>query len=418
MVFYHTSSNYEYFNISYKKHQIVDRRIITNKELTIIGDKCTGCELCSSVCPVDAISFVTDGEGFRYPSINASKCIDCNKCVKNCPNNTYSKKNKCDYLDAYAGYSLDNSVVKESSSGGAFYTIAKDFISNGEKVAAVVWSSQYKGTEHRIIKCMEDLPLLQKSKYIQSKKAEIYKEVAEALKESKVLFVGCPCEIAAIKIFCPDELQERLYTIDFVCQGPTSEKAMVEYVDFIRNKFKLDINEINMRYKIGRWIPQYLRIEFENGKEFIDRLYNTEIGDAIRVLQRPSCYSCEFTYDNRFSDLTMGDYHGAMDNASYYNESGISILVANTDKGRELINILKKNDFYLENADYKELAVKNPRMTGTWSRHKDRAVFSDVLAKEGLIKAAKSIRSTKEGIIRIIPIYIRLYLKKVFKLRY
>ncbi len=388
-----------------------------NIELRQIGNKCNGCELCQAVCPTNAISFIMDEEGFRYPQIDDRKCINCDACIHKCPIHS-PQKYRCDIQEAYAGYSNDMKVVAESSSGGVFFTLSKYFLDRGDKVAAVVWSPDFCCTEHILINNMSDLHRLIKSKYIQSKKASIYKDVVKALGNSRVLFVGSPCEVTAMKSYCPEKLLDHLFTVDFVCQGSTSEKAMADYVKYIEKKYGSRIKDVNMRFKIGPWIPQYLRIEFENKRILLDRLYDTEIGDSIKIMQRPSCYECEFVGKNRCSDLTMGDYHGADQKASYYNESGISILVANSSKGKELIDIISHSDFYLENADYAELVSHNPRMDGTWARHKDRDKYVKVFAAKGVIKASRAIRTPKETVMRMIPIGIRLKLKEIFKLKY
>lgn len=46
---------------------------------------CCGCAACLSVCPVGAISFEKDKEGFDYPYINQKKCIECKMCIRVCP---------------------------------------------------------------------------------------------------------------------------------------------------------------------------------------------------------------------------------------------------------------------------------------------------------------------------------------------
>lgn len=45
---------------------------------------CCGCGVCAFLCPVSAITMEEDNEGFLYPSIDANKCIACQKCVHNC----------------------------------------------------------------------------------------------------------------------------------------------------------------------------------------------------------------------------------------------------------------------------------------------------------------------------------------------
>ena len=43
-------------------------------------EKCTGCESCVEVCPVEAIS-MKDGKAV----VDADECIDCGQCVDECP---------------------------------------------------------------------------------------------------------------------------------------------------------------------------------------------------------------------------------------------------------------------------------------------------------------------------------------------
>ena len=43
---------------------------------------CTGCKLCESICPVHAVSFSEDAQGFWYPQVKEEVCIKCGKCVK------------------------------------------------------------------------------------------------------------------------------------------------------------------------------------------------------------------------------------------------------------------------------------------------------------------------------------------------
>ena len=52
----------------------------------LCGDKgtCCGCAACYSVCPVGAITMVSDEKGFPYPSIDKEKCICCQKCINVC----------------------------------------------------------------------------------------------------------------------------------------------------------------------------------------------------------------------------------------------------------------------------------------------------------------------------------------------
>ena len=55
-------------------------------------EECTGCQACQNVCPVGAITFEQNEEGFYIPVIIKSACINCGKCYKMCPTNTNHQK--------------------------------------------------------------------------------------------------------------------------------------------------------------------------------------------------------------------------------------------------------------------------------------------------------------------------------------
>lgn len=47
-------------------------------------ENCTACCLCQNVCPANAISMSENQEGFLYPHIDFSKCVECGKCLQYC----------------------------------------------------------------------------------------------------------------------------------------------------------------------------------------------------------------------------------------------------------------------------------------------------------------------------------------------
>lgn len=47
-------------------------------------ENCCGCAACFSICPKQAITMISDDEGFLYPIIDISKCVKCNKCLQIC----------------------------------------------------------------------------------------------------------------------------------------------------------------------------------------------------------------------------------------------------------------------------------------------------------------------------------------------
>ena len=47
-------------------------------------EDCCGCAACYAICPKAALSMVEDEEGFEYPKIDESKCIECYMCLEVC----------------------------------------------------------------------------------------------------------------------------------------------------------------------------------------------------------------------------------------------------------------------------------------------------------------------------------------------
>lgn len=48
----------------------------------VIKSKCSGCEVCLTICPVKAIKLNENNKA----EIDAKKCIDCKLCISSCEN--------------------------------------------------------------------------------------------------------------------------------------------------------------------------------------------------------------------------------------------------------------------------------------------------------------------------------------------
>ena len=47
--------------------------------------KCCGCNACVQRCPKQCIVMHEDEEGFLYPQVDVTLCVDCGLCEKVCP---------------------------------------------------------------------------------------------------------------------------------------------------------------------------------------------------------------------------------------------------------------------------------------------------------------------------------------------
>ena len=95
-----------------------------------------------------------------------------------------------------------------------------------------------------------------------------------------------------------------------------------------------------MRDKRDGWDNRFRStIKFENGKEeynsmlsnLWNRIYFSELASRI------SCSNCQFSNNKRQGDLTLGDFWGIEKlNEQIYNKNGVSLVLINTNKGKEL----------------------------------------------------------------------------------
>ena len=75
-------------------------------------------------------------------------------------------------------------------------------------------------------------------------------------------------------------------------------------------------------------------------------------------MSRPSCYNCQFTTKERVADITLGDLWGIHLYCPelYGNNGGASLIICNTQKGIEALELAKK-DLYGHELDF-NIALK------------------------------------------------------------
>ena len=184
--------------------------------LKVNVEQCYGCGACYNACPTQAINMRENQEGFLYPYIDETKCINCCKCEKVCPiekvfSQHYTQK-------FYAVWGKDKNIVQESSSGGVFGCMAEYVLEQGGIVCGAAFN-QYNQVQHIIVTKKSELNKLQGSKYVQSDIGNIYQEVAVYLnKGTKVLFSGTPCQVAGLRKYL-NKVYANLWTIDVACHG-------------------------------------------------------------------------------------------------------------------------------------------------------------------------------------------------------
>lgn len=312
-------------------------------------EDCCGCFACKQICPQQCIEVIHDNQGFSYPAIDATKCIDCHLCEKSCPVlNQYAIKEGP--LNCYLSYSKNDDIRITSSSGGVFTELSKLIISKGGVIFGAMfddnWQVYYSETSS-----IEGLQAFRGSKYVQSDIRNSYNRVKEYLNEGRyVLFSGTPCYVAGLKHFLKKEY-ENLLTVDFVCHSIPSPKVWYLYLESLKKKYNSEISGLSFRNKNNGWSQYSIAVDFKNRKGVTHGFTESHFsnlfmrGFASDIYTRPSCSRCPARNFSSGSDITLAD---AWDVNKYHpeknDEKGLSHVMINTDKGRHFYSSLENSD--------------------------------------------------------------------------
>ena len=301
-------------------------------------ESCTGCGACYNTCPVNAIEMKPDEKGYYTPFIK-DNCINCQKCIKVCPvlHTVYDNETN---PDCYA-IMLDDEVRRDSSSGGAFTLFAEYFLENGGLVFGAALNDKFK-VEHIVIDDKQDLTKLRRSKYVQSDTGRVYTQVKEALNiGKKVLFSGCPCQVAGLKNFL-GKPYENLLTLGIVCHGAPPANSFFKYLD---ENFGIDnIEKFYFRTKETGYNCVNQICFLKNGDKIIRNYPHDAYERCMHsgLALKKACAECLFAEVPRQEDISIGDFWGIEKYDWKLNDGlGTSAVLINNTKGRRYFEILK-----------------------------------------------------------------------------
>ena len=338
------------------------------KSIPILFDEkkdCCGCGACLNICPKHAITMKEDECGFLYPVIDENKCIRCGLCKTVCSFQNSTEKNTP--LEAYAGITKNQDVLKKSSSGGMFAQIAIYVLSKRGIIYGASLLEDFS-VHHIKIETVEDLKFLQGSKYTQSSTLETFKDCLNSLKEGRfVLYSGTPCQIAGLKGFLKKDY-ENLVTVDIVCHGVPNNKMFKEYMSLMEERQNGKIENFLFRDKEIGWgingsflVKNQKKKVWESASSYLYYFTKGEI-------YRDSCYCCKYTCEHRPGDITLGDYWGVEKQHDAWIKKedidlsrGVSAIIANTDKGKEILSMIKPELVYCPSS-FEQVAQGNKQL--------------------------------------------------------
>lgn len=342
-----------------------------------ITDKhdCCGCEACAQRCPRQCIAMRVDHEGFLYPEVDVSHCINCGLCEKVCPQLNVKKEDTS--LQIVAAKAKDSEVQMHSSSGGLFSLLAEQTLQENGVVFGARFDNVWQ-VVHDCTETIEGLAPFRKSKYVQSRIGDAFRKAESYLKAGrKVLFTGTPCQINGLRLFLRKDY-ENLLAVDIACHGVPSPKVWSRFLkEYVSDELLQHVAGVDFRDKTDGWEDYRFTVTIEDdGKQ---TKLSEKAGQNIfmraflsHLIMRPSCEYCR-AKEGHLSDLTIGDFWGiAQSLPQFYDKRGVSVVVVRSLKGAKALENLKIDQIP---AVMENVIPYNGGFGGAAHPHRNRARF-------------------------------------------
>lgn len=252
-------------------------------ENTVNSNLCVGCGICAGICPNNSLEMIINQRGCYVPKL-VNDCTNCKLCINACPGDSmnfielnefiFNKKPRDvllgNFIECYTGYSNDEKIRFESTSGGLITSLLIFAFEKGLIDGALVTRMSNKDvlkTESFIARSKEDLFSASGSKYAPMEISEAIKQLLN--EKGKFAVVGLPCHINGIRKaeMKNKKLKDKIVLhLGLFCSHTVS---------FLGTEFQLHKNNIkkkeviNLTYRDCGW-PGGTSITLKNGnKKFI-----------------------------------------------------------------------------------------------------------------------------------------------------
>lgn len=310
---------------------------------------CVGCAACHDVCPKSCITMEYFGL-HNYPRVNPENCIECGRCMNVCPvfdAKGFDDKEKMQKY--YAAWATNKEERKSGTSGGVGTALAHYAIDNGWLVVGAAFDNHWI-LSHQFATRLIEIDKIKGSKYLQSDMKTVYGRIVDYLKTgAKMLFIGTPCQVEAVKKFVPNQYKDQLLTCGIICHGVNSPIVWEDYVNYIEHKYSSKLVSYNFRSKKNGWGEgkrgnKKLNVSFQlsDGKVKYEPAWNNLFHHWFgqHYILRESCFHCKFRKEQRNSDITIGDFWGLKNILPELKgiDDGVSVIITSTQKGNRIIN--------------------------------------------------------------------------------
>lgn len=341
---------------------------------------CTGCGICATSEPNRFRMEDVPEFGMR-PALKEGAVESTNEAIKLCPGR--SLQHQYDRSDphlvksledcwgpvygVWEGYAVDEEIRWKGSSGGAASALSLFGIERRGADSLIHIGSQAE-TPHlnRTVQSTtkEEVITHAGSRYAPASPCT---ELANISDSQKVVFVGKPCDVAAVRQWEKQSEKNRQKVeicIGFFCAGVPSTKGNIRLLNEVGIE---DVETLtSLKYRGFGW-PGYWRATSKDNKE--TSLTYEESWGFLQQHRQWRCYICP-DHSGEFADVAVGDpwYRDVLKG-----ESGKSLIVARTKKGLDyILQAAEAKYIHLETRDDTLLPRSQPNLIGArgalWGR--------------------------------------------------
>ena len=246
-------------------------------------------------------------------------------------------------LEIWEGYAIDDEIRHKSSSGGAISAIALYCLEKAGATGVLQVTADAQQPHLNVTEMSnnrESIIAASGSRYSPASPCEKLALLEKG--ESKGVFVGKPCDVAAARNIAEKnkELCKNLFlTISCFCAGTPSTSGTREMLK------QMGIENDNclkkLRYRGYGW-PGNTVADFFNGQQIESKeiSYEKAWGDVLQKYRQWRCHICP-DRTGEFADISAGDpwYKDTDD------ENGQSLILIRTPKGREIFQDALANGY-------------------------------------------------------------------------